>query len=162
MESNVSAKPWYHAGIQFGCTRCGACCRRKGYVWLCDLDITRLANHLGLPTEEFRARYTRAITIDGQDAPGVCLTKAPHGCIFLDDARNECTVYAARPTQCRTFPFWPMVLESSEVWQQEVEAMCGREALEQGRIYTMDEILAMSAHIVAVKPVPPRAGEEPG
>src|SRR4051812_47879575 len=42
----VASKPWYHAGIQFGCTRCGACCRRKGFVWLSKPDITRLANHL--------------------------------------------------------------------------------------------------------------------
>jgi hypothetical protein len=38
--------------------------------------------------------------------------------------------------------------------------MCGREALEQGRIYTMEEILALSGHIVAVKPVPAQAEEE--
>jgi Fe-S-cluster containining protein len=147
-------KPWYHEGIQFGCTGCGACCRRKGYVWLCNLDIARMANHFSLSIEEFRSRYTQEIAIEGQDRPGVCLVKAPHGCVFLDDATNKCTVHAARPTQCRIFPFWPMALESPQAWEQEVVALCGREALEQGPIYTVESILAMSSHIVAVGPVP--------
>ena len=148
------SKPWFHEGIQFGCTGCGACCRRPGYVWLCKPDITRLAGYLGLPIEEFRARYTQEFTIDGQDEPGVCLTKATHGCVFLDDATNACKVHAARPTQCRIFPFWPMALQSPDAWQREVVDLCGHEALEQGPIYTVDQILAMSSHIVGVAPVP--------
>jgi Fe-S-cluster containining protein len=155
----AATKPWYHEGIQFGCTGCGACCRRPGYVWLSAPDLTRLAGHLGLPIDEFRRRYTRTVIIDGQDEPGVCLTKAAHGCIFLDDATNACKVHAARPTQCRIFPFWPMALQSPEAWQREVGDLCGREALEQGPIYTVDQILALSSHIVAVAPVP--AGERP-
>lgn len=29
-----------------------------------------------------------------------------HDCIFFDRAAGGCSVYAARPNQCRTFPFW--------------------------------------------------------
>src|SRR4051812_24605039 len=75
----AATKPWYHAGIQFGCTRCGACCRKKGYVCLSNPDIIRMANHLGLSVEEFRSRYTQETIVEGQDRPGVCLVKAPHG-----------------------------------------------------------------------------------
>jgi Fe-S-cluster containining protein len=161
----AATKPWFHEGIQFGCTGCGACCRRPGYVWLSKPDLTRLASHLGLPIDEFRRRYTQAFTIDGQDEPGVCLTRAAHGCVFLDDTTNACTVHAARPTQCRIFPFWPMALESPEAWQREVGDLCGREALEQGPVYTVEQVLAMSSHIVAVAPVPaddrPKQGDLP-
>jgi Fe-S-cluster containining protein len=158
----AASKPWYHEGIQFGCTRCGACCRGKGSVWLSNPDIARMAQHLGVSIEDFRARYTEEIAVEGQDRPGVRLGKAPHGCIFLDDATNECGVHASKPTQCRTFPFWPMALESPEAWQRDVVALCGREALEQGRIYTAEEILAMSSRIVAVGPVPPGPGRGEG
>jgi Fe-S-cluster containining protein len=157
----AARKPWFHDGIQFGCTRCGACCRSKGYLWLSAPDIARMADHLGMSIDEFRARHTREITVEGQEQPGICVVRAPHGCSFLDDATNECTIHPARPTQCRTFPFWPMLLESREAWQREVGGLCGREALEQGPIYGVDEILAMSSHIVAVAPVPPEAGREP-
>ncbi len=158
----MQTRPWFHEGIQFGCTGCGACCRRPGYVWLSKPDIRRMADHLHLTIEEFRRRYTQEFAVDGQDEPGVCLTRAAHGCIFLDDATNACTVHPARPTQCRIFPFWPMTLQSPEAWQRGVVELCGREALEQGPIYTVDQILAMSAHIVAVAPMPSEAEDRPG
>jgi Fe-S-cluster containining protein len=36
-------------------------------------------------------------------------------CAFLDGAR--CTVYEARPTQCRTFPFWKENLRRRGSWE---------------------------------------------
>ncbi len=30
-----------------------------------------------------------------------------------------CSVYSARPAQCRSYPFWPSLLHSPESWQQE-------------------------------------------
>lgn len=113
-----------------------------------------MAQLLGISADDFRARYVQEIAIEGQDEPGVRLTKAPHGCIFLDDATNECRVHDATPTQCRTFPFWPMAIESREAWEREVVSLCGEEAMNEGRVYTASEILAMSAHIVAVGSVP--------
>jgi uncharacterized protein len=155
---SVAKKPWYQDGVQFGCTKCGACCRTQGYLWLGAADIVRLADHLGISTDEFRARHTESVPIEGQDQPGVRVVKAPHGCPFLDDATNECTVYPARPTQCRTFPFWPMLLDSREAWERGVVGICGPEVLDQGPIISVDEILAMSSRVVAVGP-PPREAE---
>ncbi len=39
-------------------------------------------------------------------------------CIFLDKA-GDCRVYAVRPVQCRTYPFWPELTESSKGWMTE-------------------------------------------
>ena len=155
----AASKPWYHDGLQFGCTACGACCRRNGYVWLSPPDIARLSAHLGLPVEEFLARYTHSVAVEGQDEPGIHLARAPHGCVFLDDATNACTVQEAKPTQCRLFPFWPMALESPEAWEREVVALCGPEALGQGPVYGADEIRAMAGRISGVGKV--SAGNEP-
>jgi Fe-S-cluster containining protein len=40
--------------------------------------------------------------------------KSNFDCIFWKDG---CTVYAARPLQCRTFPFWPSILVSAAAWE---------------------------------------------
>ena len=36
-------------------------------------------------------------------------------CIFLKD--NKCEIYQARPTQCRTFPWWRENLNTPESWK---------------------------------------------
>lgn len=44
-------------------------------------------------------------------------------CTFFDPQTRRCTVYAARPRQCRTWPFWPSHLVSHEEWQR-VQSVC--------------------------------------
>ena len=36
---------------------------------------------------------------------------------------KKCSVYEARPTQCRTWPFWPEVMNAKS-WKTEVESFC--------------------------------------
>ena len=40
-------------------------------------------------------------------------------CIFLGDDGKMCTIYEARPVQCRTYPFWPNIMQSKEKWDEE-------------------------------------------
>ena len=56
--------------------------------------------------------------------------------LFLDGAR--CTVYEARPSQCRTFPFWSENL-GPKGWTAEVRKDC--EGLGRGRRHSPDEIV---------------------
>jgi len=37
-------------------------------------------------------------------------------CPFLEG--TLCSVYEARPLQCRTFPFWPELLETEARWRR--------------------------------------------
>lgn len=39
-------------------------------------------------------------------------------CIFLNSA-NQCSIYEARPLQCRTYPYWPRVIKSRASWDEE-------------------------------------------
>lgn len=103
---------WYRDGLRFACTECGQCCTGSpGYTWVNEEEILILAKKLGLEPEEFGQRYLRQV--EGRYA----LLERPetYDCIFLEDKR--CRVYDARPTQCRTFPFWPSVLESRDEWR---------------------------------------------
>jgi Fe-S-cluster containining protein len=100
---------WYHAGLRFACTRCGHCCTGEpGYVWLNDEEITAIAAAAEMKESEFLAVYTKK-------APrGVTLREKPNGdCIFYE---RGCTIYAIRPRQCRTWPFWESNVESPRAW----------------------------------------------
>ena len=76
-------------------------------MYLSEEDILRLAEFLQLAPAEFERRYVyrtknlRRLRMP-RDAP----------CRFLTP--GGCSVYAARPTQCRTFPFWPEILEDKK------------------------------------------------
>lgn len=81
------------------CFLCGECCKRY-QVLLYPHDIERLAKHLGLSPEEFRARYA------DPRWPGVdsCLVQQLNGgCPFLYGGDKEflCTVHAEKPQPCR-------------------------------------------------------------
>ncbi len=105
--------PWYAEGVRFECKPdCGRCCTHHGtyaYVYLEGDDLERLASHLGLTPEEFRKKHTR------RQGPHTVLRMDGPKCPFLDGTR--CGVYEARPTQCRTFPFWPDLVDSPAHWR---------------------------------------------
>jgi Fe-S-cluster containining protein len=46
-------------------------------------------------------------------------------CIFLDPQSRNCIVYASRPIQCRTWPFWNRNLDSRHAWDQAAEGCPG-------------------------------------
>lgn len=110
IEQNV---PWFDKGLRFKCTGCGGCCTGSpGYVYLSESDLERLAVHHQLTPQEFAKKYTRLV--DGQYA----LLDRPttYDCIFLQD--KQCTVYEARPVQCRTFPWWIHNLRDEKDWEE--------------------------------------------
>lgn len=83
----------------FECQRCGACCRWEGHVILTDEDIARLAVATALSEVDFIERYT----ILAANRCQLSLAEQADGsCIFLKEDR--CSVYEARPRQCRSFP----------------------------------------------------------
>jgi Fe-S-cluster containining protein len=84
----------------FKCTGCGDCCRWPGSVLLTDSDIAQMAGHVGLSEQDFINRHTRLAPNRIQLA---LLDNADESCSFLKGDR--CSVYEARPEQCRTFPF---------------------------------------------------------
>lgn len=132
--ATIQDKDWYKEGIQFECQGSGKCCTSHGefgYVYLTYEDRKRLAKHLGLRVGEFNRQYC-------ERPEGVWQlkeTKQNGDCSFLEGKR--CSVYEARPTQCRTWPFWPEVL-NAKAWSKEVASFCP--GVGRGRTYSFEEI----------------------
>lgn len=126
----MSSKPWYREGLSFSCTRCGDCCTgTPGYVWVEREEIEELAKFLGLAPEKFGERYLRKV------GRRYSLVEKPGGdCVFFD---SGCTVYPARPVQCRTFPFWRSHLKSQRAWD-EIAGECP--GIGQGKFYAAADI----------------------
>jgi Fe-S-cluster containining protein len=94
-------------------------------------EVNRLAKHLRMSVEEFGKRYMRQVGIR------TSLIERPGGdCIFWSKDQG-CTVYPARPVQCRTWPFWPENIETEEDWGR-TRSVCPGSG--QGTLYTITEI----------------------
>jgi uncharacterized protein len=128
----IRGKRFYKEGIRFQCQGHGCCCKtrgRYGYVYLSFNDRRRLARHFNISLTEFTSIYTRKV--DGLYE----LQYTAKDCPFFKKGR--CSVYEARPWQCRTWPFWPENM-NEEVWQREIAFSCP--GVGKGRLYTSDEI----------------------
>jgi Fe-S-cluster containining protein len=93
---------------QPGCTKC---CEEKGFVYFTERDIERAAEFLSMPGKKFENRFiyrtknTRRLR-----------TPQNGQCIFLRD--GGCSIHPVKPAQCRIFPFWPELVESSKEWNK--------------------------------------------
>jgi Fe-S-cluster containining protein len=98
-------------------------------VWVTRAEVAALAKHKGVEPGEFGRRYLRKV------GGRYSLVEKENGeCVFFE---RGCTVYAARPRQCRTFPFWPEVLASRSAWDETASKCPGAG---RGRLYSAQEI----------------------
>ena len=132
----MAEKPWYHEGLRFKCTQCGDCCTgAPGYVWVNQEEIAGLAAAIGMEdVGEFEKLYVKRVGIRKS------LKEFPNGdCVFFDGQLRKCSLYDARPRQCRTWPFWDSNLKSPEAWEETCQACPGSGT---GKLYSLDVIEA--------------------
>jgi Fe-S-cluster containining protein len=111
----MSKQPFYAEGLRFSCTRCSACCRYEpGYVFLTEKDIGLLAAALKTGYNDFIELFCRWIPAAGGGERLSLREKPNYDCIFWE---GGCSVYGARPLQCRAFPFWPSLLSCAGSWK---------------------------------------------
>ena len=88
------------------CAKCGGnCCTgESGNIFVSVTEISAIAKLLEMEEGEFRRTYLR------KEAYRYSLKEkkvnGSYDCVFFDRSRNGCSIYTARPLQCRTFPFW--------------------------------------------------------
>ena len=130
---------WWSEGIRFECQGSARCCVSRGeygYVYLTLEDRRRLAKHFGVSTREFTRRWCRKT-----DGLFHLDDRGRKECVFLEGTRSG--VYDARPTQCRTWPFWPDLM-GAKAWSREVAGFCP--GVGKGPLHTereIEEILAV-------------------
>ncbi len=97
--------------LRFECQRgCINCCNQSGYVYLTEDDLKRAAKFIGMTPHAFEKQYVYRTRHE------LRLRKPPdRQCSFLLD--HGCSIHPAKPTQCRTFPFWPELVENRKQWK---------------------------------------------
>lgn len=88
------------------CASCGGnCCTgESGNIFVSVTEIAAIAKLLEMDEGEFRRTYLR------KEGYRYSLKEvkrgSSHDCVFFNRSLNGCSIYEARPLQCRTFPFW--------------------------------------------------------
>lgn len=137
-----TANEWFAKGLRFACTQCGNCCSGPpGTVAFTAGEARQMAAKLGVSKATFYERYAR--TVDGRWSLRERRTEHGLDCVFLDreqvPGKAICRVYEARPTQCRTWPFWPENLRSKRAWD-DVKRVTPCPGMNEGRLVRVEAI----------------------
>lgn len=106
------------------CDTCaGNCCiGESGYIWINAQEINTLATHLDISLEELRSKYLEKKGYK-YSIKEVKLAEDNYACVFFNLEKKQCTIYEARPIQCRTFPFWDYFKENTQEVYEECPAI---------------------------------------
>ena len=114
------SKELYINGIYFKCQGSSNCCVSRGnygYVYLSINDLIRLSKYLNISVNNFKKNYC-------EYSNGCLHLKEIYSngnCQFLNN--KKCSIYSARPTQCRTWPFWNENMNTKK-WNKELINFC--------------------------------------
>ena len=99
-------------GVRFECQPgCTNCCTQKGFVYLTEGDVERIAKFLEISKLTFERRYVY------RTARQIRL-RVPREvqCHFLRE--GGCSIHPVKPAQCRIFPFWPELVDDKREWRK--------------------------------------------
>ena len=83
----------------------------EGYVYLTEEDLKRASKFTRLTVRAFEAKYVYRTRHQMRFRK-----PADKQCPFLEN--HGCSIHPAKPTQCRTFPFWPEIVERRTTWNR--------------------------------------------
>ena len=99
-------------GLRFECQAgCTNCCQQKGFVYLTEADLARIAQFVGMKPAEFERVYVYR-------TKHLLRLRMPRHtqCHFLRE--GGCSIHPVKPTQCRIFPFWPELVDDKREWRK--------------------------------------------
>ncbi len=121
--------------LRFECQRgCSNCCDQHGFVYLTESDLKRAAKFVGMSARAFEGKYVY------RTAHSLRFRKPrDRQCPFLEG--HACSIHPAKPTQCRTFPFWPELVEDRAAWKRTAQFCPG---IGKGPLIQIGEAMEMS------------------
>jgi len=105
--SNITTKESFpYAFDSSACATCqGRCCTgESGYIYVTKDEIRNIAEVLKIDINELRVKYLFKKGYKYSIKELKC--NDSYECVFYDRESNGCKIYNARPSQCKTFPFW--------------------------------------------------------
>jgi len=106
MSNIIKKESFPYAFNASACETCeGRCCTgESGYIYVTKAEIFAIADLLNLDVNDFAVKYLfkKGYKYSIKELK----YKDSYECVFYDRESNGCKIYEARPTQCKTFPFW--------------------------------------------------------
>lgn len=106
------------------CEKCGGkcCIGDSGNIFANQEELENLRNYLKLDQREFFQKYLRKVgfRVSFKEVP----FEGGFACIFFDQEKRNCSIYAYRPSQCRTFPFWEYFKTNKKELEKECIGIC--------------------------------------
>ena len=120
----LSNKDYNYSFDPIKCESCeGNCCiGESGYIWIKKEEQKKLATFLDISKTNLIENYL--IKVDYKySIKEKQIGENNFACIFFDLEQKRCSVYDARPSQCRTFPFWEYFKNNIKEVQEECPAI---------------------------------------
>jgi Fe-S-cluster containining protein len=127
----------------------------SGFVYLSENDLSRLAKEFKMEYTDFIKTWCRWVSFERDRERLSLKEKSNFDCIFWN---QQCTVYRARPLQCRTFPFWDNVVCSSTAWETAGGGCPGINTGERHTGKKIDQFLRMMGEEPVIERKIPRIG----
>ena len=127
-------KEFFKKGINFKCQGSSNCCVSRGnygYVYLSKKDLISIAKYLNVSINLFKKKYC-------EYSDGYLHLKEMNingNCQFLEN--KKCSIYTARPIQCRTWPFWKENMNTKK-WNKEIKSFCP--GIGKGKLVSISKI----------------------
>lgn len=77
-------------------------------------ELEKISQFLKMGKNDFLSQY--GVELENT-APGIVINRQGR-CVFLLK-NNRCSIYAVRPRQCLTYPYWPEIMVSQAAWDNE-------------------------------------------
>ena len=157
--SSSDKDEWFHKGLQFSCHMCGHCCSGStGSVRFTEDEAVKMASHVKVSKEQFYSDYTRRRGNKKNkyyELKELRTSSGDYDCIFLDrvtmPGKSICSLYDARPVQCRTWPFWEENLVSENVWKAVSKGVEGCAGIGIGPVIPYTDIIKQRDDTIALE-----------
>ncbi len=88
------------------CDTCSGscCCGESGNVWVSQQEMSSICEVLQMNCIDFMEKYLQRV--GNRFSCKERVTEHGLECIFFQGMEKKCSIYAVRPSGCRTYPFW--------------------------------------------------------